>query len=67
MTTPVPTTAAKAWTATLVSLLGTVVLPLIGTLAGVLPGPWGVIFAGIGAAISLLTGGTTYAVTNKPK
>lgn len=65
MTTPVPVKATKSW----IALVGTLLVPigaLIAQFSGYLPEPWGVILAGVGGVISLITKQVVYQVPNKP-
>lgn len=63
MTTPTPTTSAKAVVAGIGSIL-MVLVPILQSVAGVLPPPWGAIVTGF---IALLTVLGVYRVENKPK
>lgn len=65
-TPPVLTTAHKAWIATIGSLI-VAQLPAILQFLGKLPAPYGLIFTGIGMALSGITGRATYGISNKPK
>lgn len=66
MTTPeVKPSHAKAWTATVISLLGSLV-PVIAQAADWLPEPYGVVLSGVLMIFTALTGTGTYVAKYRP-
>lgn len=57
--------AGKSWTALIGGLLISL-LPLIPTIAGVLPLPWGPVLTGVGIIASALTKKATYHAPYQP-
>lgn len=57
--------AGKSWTAFLGGLLISV-LPIVPTIAGALPLPWGPILSGIGLILSGIAGVSTYHAPYQP-
>lgn len=57
--------AGKSWTAFVGALL-VAVLPIIPTVAGVLPLPWGPILSGIGLILSAIAGKVAYHAPYAP-